>query len=51
MAIKEHQIEINFIKILNELKYIYRPDFKDRVRLELNFRQKLEELNIEVLGY
>jgi len=45
MAIKEHQIEINFIKILNELKYIYRPDIKDRDRLELNFRQKFEELN------
>src|SRR5699024_857138 len=33
------------IQQLQELKYIYRPDIVDRNTLELNFRQKFEELN------
>jgi len=42
---KEHQIEDNLIKQLNELKYTYRPDIVDRKTLEQNFKTKFEALN------
>jgi len=42
---KERDIEYNFIEKLKELKYIYRPDIRDRSSLEENFRQKFQELN------
>ncbi len=45
MATKENQIENDFIDKLQELKYTYRPDIRDRETLELNFRQKFEALN------
>ncbi len=45
MATKENQIENEFIDKLQELKYTYRPDIRDRETLELNFRQKFEALN------
>ena len=45
MKTKEHQIELDFIKKLEEIKYIYRKDIKDRLSLEKNFRDKFEELN------
>jgi len=45
MATKENQIENEFIDKLEELKYTYRPDIRDRESLELNFRQKFEALN------
>lgn len=32
-------------KALSDLKYIYRPDIRDRATLEQNFREKFEELN------
>lgn len=42
----EKQIEENLIQHLTEnLKYVYRPDIVDRDTLELNFRQKFEQLN------
>ncbi len=41
----EQVIEKDFINKLTELKYIYRPDIRDRISLEKNFRQKFEELN------
>ncbi len=43
--IKENQIEENFVQKLEELKYTYRKDIKDRHSLELNFRKKFESLN------
>jgi type I restriction enzyme, R subunit len=45
MTIKENHIEDELINKLTDLKYIYREDIKDRDSLEINFRQKFEELN------
>ena len=42
---KEQQIEIDFIKKLQELKYVYRDDIKDRAALEENFRNHFQRLN------
>lgn len=42
---KEAQIEDFFLKKLEELKYIYRKDIRDRNTLEKNFRKKFEILN------
>ena len=42
---KEQDIEQGLISKLEELKYKYRPDIRDRVALEENFRQKFEALN------
>jgi type I restriction enzyme R subunit len=41
----EQKIEQSFIDKLTELKYAYRPDLKDRVSLERNFRENFEALN------
>ncbi|MCC5815317.1 MAG: type I restriction endonuclease subunit R [Leptospira sp.] len=41
----EKSFENNFIKRLEDLKYTYRSDIKDRVALEQNFRKHFEELN------
>jgi len=41
----EQQIEKALIEKLEDLKYIYRPDIRDRVTLEKNFREKFETLN------
>jgi type I restriction enzyme R subunit len=42
---KETQIEESLITKLIDLKYSYRPDIRDRVSLENNFREKFESLN------
>jgi len=42
---KEAQIEELFIKKLEELKYSYRKDIRDKNSLEKNFRAKFESLN------
>ena len=43
---KETQIEKSLIgKLTDDLKYIYRPDIRDRQTLEANFRQKFDALN------
>jgi type I restriction enzyme R subunit len=42
---KESQIEEQLIKKLEELKYTYRDDIRDRNSLERNFREKFESLN------
>lgn len=42
---REYEIEESFIKKLTDLKYTYRPDIRDRVSLEKNFREKFEALN------
>ena len=45
MKTKEHKIELDFIKKLEAIKYLYRQDIKTRNSLEQNFRDKFEELN------
>ena len=45
MTIKENQIENDLISKLEDLKYTYRPDIRDRAALEQNFRQHFEALN------
>jgi type I restriction enzyme, R subunit len=41
----ERDIEEALIRKLQDLKYTYRADIKDRKSLELNFREKFNELN------
>lgn len=43
--LRERQIEDNFIKKLQDLKYSFRPDICDRVTMEQNFRTKFEQLS------
>ncbi|NLP61221.1 type I restriction endonuclease subunit R [Paraburkholderia sacchari] len=45
MTTTENQIELELIAKLDDLKYIYRPDIRDRAALEANFRGKFQELN------
>ncbi len=45
MTSTESQIEQNLINKLEELKYSYCPDIRDKVTLEQNFREKFEALN------
>src|SRR5690625_837427 len=45
MTQKESDIEQKLISKLEELKYSYRPDIRDKVTLEQNFREKFEALN------
>ena len=42
---KENKIELDFIEKLQDLKYIYRSDIRDKEALNQNFRKKFEELN------
>lgn len=42
---KEQQIEDALISKLEDLKYTYRPDIRDKAALEKNFREKFEALN------
>ncbi|MDD2713170.1 MAG: type I restriction endonuclease subunit R [Simplicispira sp.] len=44
-VVREEQIEYGFIGKLQNLKYEYRADIRDRASLERNFRQKFEALN------
>ena len=41
----EYTIELGLIDKLEDLKYKYREDIRDRVALEKNFREKFEALN------
>lgn len=45
MTTPEHQLELQLIEKLRELKYEYRPDICDRSALEKNFREKFDALN------
>jgi type I restriction enzyme R subunit len=45
MVTTEHQIELDLIAKLGDLKYTYRPDIRDRAALEANFRAKFQALN------
>ena len=42
---KERQLEDQLIEKLRDLKYEYRPDIRDRLALQANFRDKFESLN------
>ncbi len=46
----EKQIELDFIEKLEDLKYVYRKDIKDRTSLETNFREHFERLNMVKLS-
>ena len=41
----ERDLEEGLVAKLRDLKYEYRPDIRDRAKLEENFRQKFEQLN------
>lgn len=41
----EKQIELDFIQKLQDLKYTYREDIRDKGSLEANFRKHFERLN------
>ncbi|MGJ5076398.1 type I restriction endonuclease subunit R [Bradyrhizobium oligotrophicum] len=45
MIAAERQLEEALVAKLSDLKYEYRPDIRDRVTLEQNFREKFEALN------
>jgi len=45
MAVTESDIERDLVAKLTELKYEYRPDIRDRLTLEGNFRKRFEALN------
>jgi len=45
MITKEQKIEKDLIQKLDELKYKLRPEIRDRVSLEANFRDKFQQLN------
>jgi type I restriction enzyme R subunit len=42
---KERDLEDELLKKLQDLKYTYRPDIRDKVTLEQNFREKFQALN------
>lgn len=44
-VVREDTIEYGFIGTLQNLKYAYRDDIRDRAALEQNFREKFEALN------
>lgn len=41
----ENELEVSLLTKLRDLKYEHRPDIRDRVTLERNFREKFESLN------
>jgi type I restriction enzyme R subunit len=45
MNIVERALEQSLVTKLQDLKYGYRPDIRDRAGLERNFREKFEALN------
>lgn len=45
LVVKEEHIEYGFIGKLQNLKYEYRDDIRDRAALEKNFREKFNALN------
>ena len=45
MSTPERDLEESLVAKLQDLKYEYRPDIRDRAMLEANFREKFEALN------
>lgn len=50
MITPERKLEDSLVTKLQELKYEYRPDIRDRAALEANFKKKFEILNRVTLG-
>ena len=46
MITPERDLEESLVTKLRDLKYEYRPDIRDRAKLEANFREKFEALNL-----
>ena len=44
-VVREADIETEFVRKLEDLKYVVRRDIRDREALERNFREKFEALN------
>ena len=45
MITPERDLEESLVTKLRDLKYEYRPEIRDRAKLEVNFREKFEALN------
>jgi hypothetical protein len=45
MVTPENQIEAMLMEELRNLKYVHRPDIRDRAALEANFRHRFQTLN------
>ena len=45
MSTPERDLEESLVAKLQDLKYVYRPDIRDRATLEANFRKMFETLN------
>ena len=45
MITPERDLEESLVRKVQDLKYEYRPDIRDRAALEANFREKFEALN------
>ncbi len=45
MSTPERELEESLVAKLQDLKYVYRPDIRERATLEANFREKFEALN------
>ena len=45
MITPERDLEESVVTKLRDLKYKYRPDIRDRAKLEANFREKFKALN------
>ena len=45
MITPERDLEESLVTKLRDLKYEYRPEIRDRAKLEANFREKFEALN------
>lgn len=48
-VVRETDIETDFVRKLEDLKYTIRRDIRDRQALEANFREKFEALNRDTL--
>ncbi|MES2359918.1 MAG: type I restriction endonuclease subunit R [Gemmatimonadota bacterium] len=49
MKVSERRLEDELIEKLNDLKYEFRNDIRDRAALEKNFREKFQTLNLVTL--
>ncbi len=45
VTMPEMRLEEDLVAKLQDLKYEYRPDIRDRAALEANFRERFEALN------
>jgi hypothetical protein len=50
MSRQENNIENDFIRKLEELGYQYRPDIKDNITLNQNFREIQKKIPVETFA-